>query len=116
VFGFFRKTVTIKRKAAGAYANGFFQPGNETAISIQASVQPAGERDLQLLPEGRRAAGAFRLFTQSVLQIAQEGTGKNSDVALIEGAEYEVMAEMPWQNNLIPHRVYVVSRVAESSE
>lgn len=115
MFGVFRKPVQIKRRAPGAYVNGFFQQGAQTTITINASVQPAGERDVQLLPEGRRDAGAFRLFTDSVLQVAQEGTGKNNDVAMLAGAEYEIMAEMPWQNGIIPHRVYIAARVTESS-
>jgi len=115
MFGVFRKPVTIKRKSPGAYVDGFWQAGGESTLTIQASVQPAGERDVQLLPEGRRDAGAFRLFTDAVLQVAQEGTGKNNDVAVLEGAEYEIMAEMPWQNGLIPHRAYVAARVTESS-
>lgn len=115
LFGIFRKPVVIKRRSAGAYVNGFFQPGDETTITIQASVQPAGSREVQLLPEGRRDAGAFSLFTDAALQVAQEGTGKNNDIALLEGAEYEIMAEMPWQNNLIPHRAYIAARVTESS-
>jgi hypothetical protein len=115
MFAIFRKPITIKRRAPGSYVNGFFVQGAESTLTINASVQPAGERDVQLLPEGRRDAGAFRLFTDSVLQVAQEGTGKNNDVALLAGAEYEIMAEMPWQNSIIPHRVYVAARVTESS-
>jgi len=115
MFAIFRKPVTIKRRSPGAYVNGFFEQGSETTLTIEASVQPAGDREVQLLPEGRRDAGAFRLFTDAVLQVAQEGTGKNNDVAMLEGAEYEIMAEMPWQNNLIPHRAYIAARVTESS-
>lgn len=115
MFGVFRKPVTIKRRGAGSYVNGFWQAASESTLTIQASVQPAGERDVQLLPEGRRSNGAFRLFTDAALQVAQEGTGLNNDVAVLEGAEYEIMAEMPWQNGLIPHRAYIAARVTESS-
>lgn len=110
-FGVFRKPVTVKRTTAGAYVNGFWVEGGEVtpAPVIRASVQPASQDDMQLLPEGRRTTGAYRLYTNDVLFLAN-GT-QNADIVTIAGADYEVMADASWQNSIINHRSYLVVRV-----
>jgi len=110
-FGVFRKPLTVKRTTAGAYVGGFWVEGGlvTPAPVIRASVQPASQDDMQLLPEGRRISGAYRLYTDDDLMVAN-GT-QNADVIEIAGADYEVMADASWQNSIINHRSYLLARV-----
>ena len=113
-FAVFRKTVTVKRVAPGSYgADGFWQEGAETTLTITASVQPATQEDMQLLPEGRRVTGTHRLYTADVLYLARDG--RNADRVVIDDDDYEVMAASDWQNGIVPHRRYVVSRIVEGT-
>lgn len=110
-FGVFRKPLTVKRTTAGAYIGGFWVEGGAVtpAPVIRASVQPASQDDMMLLPEGRRVSGAYRLYTDDVLLLAS-GT-QNADIVIIAGADYEAMADASWQNSVINHRSYLLARV-----
>lgn len=110
-FAVFRKPVTVNRPGAGSYVDGFWQQGAPSQLTIQASVQPASQDDMELLPEGRRITGGYRLYTNDTLNLAS-GT-QNADRVVINGADYEVMAEADWSNGIIPHKSYLVARVVE---
>lgn len=112
-FAVFRKPVTVKRTQTGSYIDGFWQEGGVVSPDpvILASVQPASQDDMQLLPEGRRVTGAYRVYTNDMLNLAI-GT-QNADRVVINGADYEVMAEAGWANGIIPHKSYLVARVVE---
>lgn len=112
-FAVFRKSVTVRRTAPGSYVDGFWQEGGlvTPAPVINASVQPATQDDMQLLPEGRRITGAYRLYTNDTLNLAIGA--QNADRVSINGADYQVMAEADWSNGIIPHKSYLVARVVE---
>ncbi|MBT8412482.1 MAG: hypothetical protein KJP02_11895 [Octadecabacter sp.] len=113
LFAALRKPVTVTRYAAGAYVDGFWQEGGTSPVTITASVQPASQTDMQLLPEGRRLTGAYRLFTDDTMLLASGA--QQADRVTIGGAEYEVMAEAVWENGLIPHKSYLVARIVEGT-
>lgn len=105
-----RITLTARRSEPGAYINGIWrEPGPGDPFTLHASVQPASQRDIDLLPEGRRTTGGFRLFTDDVLLMA--APGRNADIVEIYGRDYDVVAEAEWQNGVIPHRSYLVAQV-----
>lgn len=110
----FRQTLSIKRRAAGTLSNGIYSEGAVSSIAITASVQPAGSKELQALPEGRRASQAFRLYTSTELFTASVG-GRNADRVTLFGSEFEVVAVDVWQNGIMPHYKVIVSRVAEGT-
>ncbi len=39
MFNVFRKDLTVKRKTAGSYVNGFWVAGTDTTLTIKASVR-----------------------------------------------------------------------------
>ncbi len=112
-FDVFRRPVLVRRVATGQYVDGFWQEGAESEITISASVQPASQNDMKLLPEGRRVTGAYRLYTDDTLFLASDD--QNADRVMIGADQYEVMAEADWQNGLIPHKSYLVARIVEGT-
>jgi hypothetical protein len=92
MFNIFRKDLTVKRKTAGSYVNGFWVAGTDTTLTIKASVQPLSGKDIELLPEGKRLAGGYKLFTNDSLKVAIEGTGQDGDIVSIYGFDYEVVS------------------------
>lgn len=102
----FNQTVTGVRRAAGTYINGVFVHGEESALSIKSSVQPASEIELRLLPEARREAGAYSLRSESEI--------RNGDIFTLFGDEYEVLRLQVWQNGVIPHYMAVAVRMKQS--
>jgi hypothetical protein len=105
----FRKSVTVKRRAAGSFVAGVWTPGAPSTTTIQASVQPASAEDMQRLPEGQRQTGAVRLYTNDTLLTAK-GT-QEADIVVTEQGEYEVSVADVWSNGLIPHKSYLCARV-----
>ena len=105
----FRRPVTISRYGAGSYVNGVWTQSAPFGVTIHASVQPATDRDMQRLPEGRRQTGAVKLFTNDTLLI-EIGTQKADRVTLPTGT-YEVAQADAWQNGVINHNAYLCVRV-----
>lgn len=111
----FRKSVPVERRVAGAYVNGVWAPGaiDLDVTSIVASVQPATREDLQRLPEGQRITGVYKLFTNDRLLLARDD--QSGDRVQIGGDWYLVTAEEVWDNGLIPHYAYLVTRIVEGT-
>lgn len=64
----FRSSVTVWRRTSEIDDYGRTQVA-ETNETISAVVQPAGERDLERLPEGDRVAGTLKLYTETPLTV-----------------------------------------------
>lgn len=112
-----RYPVQIRRRAPGAYVNGRWVPGVESAPeTILATVQPAQLADydmLQRLPEGGRVEAIMRVYTTAELDVMSEESGVSGD--LLDWAEglrvrpYVFMARSPWQSRIIPHYRYLAA-------
>lgn len=109
-FDAFRQSVTIRRRTAGEYVDGRWIEGAETVLTIKASVQPAKDSDMQMLPEGRRFMSSFRLYTDTELRSSEEH-GANCDIAALPFGDHEIVAVMPWGNGIIPHFKAIAQRV-----
>lgn len=110
----FRKPINAFRYSGTSVSGGFIVPGTESPFQIMASVQPTKPSDLETLPEGRRDAGkSFRLYTDTVLQVVNDGDMKPDQVELY-GNRYEVTGHGPWQNDVINHHKYIAMKVLEN--
>lgn len=107
----FRKEVTVKQKSGGGFVKGVWVEGSEASITILASIQPTSPTDMESLPEGRRNRKAFRLYTNVKLN---DLSTENPDTAEIDGKDYEITAEMQWQNEVINHYKYIVTKEIEA--
>jgi hypothetical protein len=105
-----RMAVVIHRLGVGSYVKGVFTEGSPSTESIKASVQPATSHDLQSLPEGRRNVKAYRLYTSTRLRMV---TDSNPDRVELYGETYEVNYEGVWQNKIINHYKYIVTKIGE---
>ena len=110
MFSQFNQPVTVHRTSVGSYTKGVYTEGSTSTEVIQASVQPASPNDLLPLPEGRRNAKAFRLYTATPLRLV---TDANPDRVVLFSEEYEVMHAAPWRNNVISHYKFIVSKIGE---
>ena len=94
-FSVFNQTLVLTRDAGGAYVDGLWHESPPLTLSIRASVQPAGESELKLLPEGRRLDASFTLYSRSEI--------REQDQVVLFGAPYEVLRVARWQNRILPH-------------
>ncbi len=109
----FRQTVTVTRLGGGSLVKGRWTgEGSASTFDIKASIQPIRPNEVESLPEGRRNSKAFRLYTSADLRDMQSGA--NPDRVELFGEDYEVTAKAPWQNNVINHYKYFVTKLLEA--
>lgn len=105
-FSQFNQPVTGFRRAPGSYVNGDWVAGASVALLIQASVQPASDKDLKLLPEGRREEAAYAIYSRTEI--------RNADIFVLFGFEHEVLQVAVWQNRVLPHYKAIAVRMQEA--
>jgi len=109
-----RQLLTVTRYTGGTYSDGGeWVEGTPADIpNFRASKQPLSARQLQSLPEGRRASGeSYRLYADPTPEL-NISTDESPDFVEIDGEDYEVFLRDRWDNNLINHRKYIVIRKA----
>jgi hypothetical protein len=107
----FRKPYTCRRRALGVYTKGEWVPGAWSTFTILASVQAAPAGGMQSLPEGRRHYHEFKVYSDTELFQALQGTRQDADQIFIEDDWYEVTDVNHWNNNVLPHHEITVKRI-----
>jgi hypothetical protein len=103
-------TYTITRAGAGTYTDGRFVPAATSTITIEGSVQPAGARQLELLPEGQRAGDLYTLYTTT--ELFTRGPGSTPDIVTLEGTAWVVIRVDRWDglHAVNPHYECIISK------
>lgn len=86
-------TYTVTRRGPTTVgADGRVDLASSSTLSILASVQPLGGRDLERLPEGLRVGERRKMYTGTVLKVSD-----TPDVVAIDGADWEVETCLDYQ-------------------
>lgn len=85
-------------RASGTYdaASGVWDPGTASVFTVDAHVQPAGPRDLRMLPENERTIEAITIFTIDALHTSDVASGQMADVVTWSGRTWRVRAVEDW--------------------
>lgn len=106
--------ITIRRQLAGSYVKGRWQDGGEAdPVTAWASVQPAGPRQKENLPEGVRDRAAVRVITDAPLAAVDESAGIPGDLVDHDGETWEVQQAKPYRMGLADHVEAVATKVSE---
>ena len=94
---------------------------NPILINATASIQPTKGQDVELLPEGRRDAETYKMYTSTKINgIEPSNTPQNPDQVVILKAPFtnivfEVIQINTWQNNanfnIVNHYKYIAVRL-----
>ena len=85
------KPLTITRYGTGSYdANGEWVIGSSSQLVINACVQPADDKDKEILDEGERTKQAIKIYADDILLTANEDTKKKADIVTFNLENYEV--------------------------
>ena len=109
-------------RPTGAYdENGRWVESTTNSFTFEASVQPLGAREIKSLPEGRRAAASFRLYTDYPLRTVDDKNARNPDRVTIRDRagfdrDYEVISVEDWGNKIVPHYKAVVSLMEQAPD
>ncbi len=104
----FRRDLTVTRET-GDYVDGKWVGDAPVQVTIEASVQPANDKQRKNVPEGYDVDSVLELGTEDELFVAERGSKRKSDMVEIDGQQYDVIRLERWQNAIISHRWYVVA-------
>lgn len=108
--GFKTGDYTVTRVVAGSYVSGLYVPGGTSTLSIEASIQPATGRDLQVLPEGQHGQETKVVYTTTELRTRR--TTHDPDKITIDGETWECVTDERWEAFGGTHyRVYATRQV-----
>lgn len=108
----FPKTISYKQ-VTGSYVNGVWTP-IEADSTFEGSVQPMTGKDLVSLVVGREDLGKVKVYSDSKLNVSLEGSNKSGDKIIWQGQIWEIIQELQYQNDLIPHYKYIGEYRGES--
>ena len=92
----------------GEIVRGKWSGETEAKEWVYASVQPASDKELLSLEEGRRSRKSFVLFTSTPLETV--GVQNPPRIRLF-GDDYEVVRSEPWQNGVLSHFRLLVQKL-----
>jgi hypothetical protein len=107
-----RQNLVGARFTGGGRVDGKWVSGSTTPLEIKASIQPLTAKEMQSLPEGRRASGqAYRLYSDDVLQTVQNNPDEQPDQVTLYSEQYELYSSKVWNNDIINHYKYIATRL-----
>lgn len=111
----FRRQITILRQnSTGYYDKGkWVEPETLSEEIIYASVQPLTGREIDLVPQGRRNCDSAKLISESALNTVEVNNNSNPDIVVLNGERYEVHSVGEWQNNVLNHYEYVITKAVQ---
>jgi hypothetical protein len=96
------------KRITGAYVDGRWKTSESATVTVKMSVQPLKSdqwNSLQNEVQGTRLTGAYRIYTNTSLNTAKDGS---PDRVVIDGDDYEVFKKDNWVNGVINHKRYIV--------
>ena len=117
----FKRNIELIRRGTGGYYNdsGMYVDDGTEQRTISANVQPANNKDTELLPDGARTIRAIKVFSDEVLYPNQQATEyteeRKGDVLIVDGVPYIVVRCDMWGSNVISHYESLATEIGEKS-
>ena len=118
----FKRNIDLIRHGTGGYYNdeGMYVQTDTTQRTIVANVEPANNKDMELLPDGARTIRVIKVFTDEVLYSSQQETEyteeRKGDVLIVDGVPFLVVRCDAWQSNVISHYESLATEIGEKSD
>jgi hypothetical protein len=71
------------------------------------TIQPITGKELETLNVGRESLGKVKVYSSVALNVSTEDSDKSGDIVIYNNQEWELIADIPYQNSLIPHYKYI---------
>jgi hypothetical protein len=84
------------------------------AFTFIGNVQPTSGKQIENLPVAINNKGAVKVYSNDPLIVATEGGDTTGDIVIYNGKQWQVIYEMPYQNDLINHYKYIAQYYEEN--
>ena len=117
----FKRKIDLVRHGMGGYYNdsGMYVDTGVEQRTIPSNVQPANNKDMELLPDGVRTIRAIKVFSDEVLYSSQQATEyteeRKGDILIVDGVPFVVVRCDAWESNVISHYESIATEVGEKS-
>lgn len=106
------RAITVYRALGTTRVNGRtvanYGPGETVTVR---TIQPLSAKQLQALPEARRASGeSYNVYTDLDVTLNTVKSNSNPDLVELRGENYEVFSEEIHDNGIMDHKLYVILR------
>lgn len=91
------EALTVQRRTV-AYSAGVASPSVPDTMTVPASVTMSSGKEIQRLPEGRRALAAITIYSTAELLVDDVAAGVLADVVTWRGIEYEAVRVEDWSD------------------
>lgn len=104
------RTFTTQNFGPSTNTKGTITPGTMTTGTVSGTLSAARPSDIARLEEGKRSRQCYKLFTTQKLQVALPG-GLVPDRVQVDTDWFEVSDENPWQNSILTHYEYLITKL-----
>jgi hypothetical protein len=102
-------TYAVARRIGGSYSQGRYIPGGIVVnLNVDASIQPANGKQLQVLPEAQRSDVILIAYTAE--ELLTRGQTNEPDQVTISGETFEVFKVATWTHRGVIHYESYLSR------
>ncbi len=104
----FPKTITIEVETGGGYnaGTGKWVDGVITEPTFEGSVQPMTGKEVKSYDYLRQDVGYVKIYSSTQLNVSIKDGDTPGDIVTWQGDTWELVKELKYQNDLIPHYKY----------
>ena len=96
--------LSLSRKTAGYYQNGYWVEGSEITVPVEVKIQPMRDDEILLMPEADRSRVWYKLYCADEIRTLKEGAGGHAaDEFVYDGERFKVMKVKKWAMGTLNH-------------
>ena len=96
VFGEAKEVELLRFPSSSYNDKGRWEDRDPVSVKIQAAIQPVTGKELEDVPEGRRARENIKLYTVDLIQTTCPTNKTQADLVIWNGKKYEIFSVQNW--------------------
>lgn len=108
--------ITVIRKSAGAWVDGYWVDGIDIELSVEANVQPLRGHELLSLPESQRTRDNIKVYCVETLRTVEEVGATKADEIIWEGKRFQATKTFTYKMGVLDHTKTVCFRLPETPQ
>ena len=108
--------ITVIRKSAGAWVDGYWVDWLNIELSVEANVQPLRGHELLSLPESQRTRDNIKVCCVETLRTVEEVGATKADEIIWEGKRFQATKTFTYKMGVLDHTKTVCFRLPETPQ